>query len=146
MVAVLAIRRPGADDVPAMAAQAAQLGYAVTPDELRARLHDLGRGNDAVVLVATGEGERTIGWIHVELKRTLLAPLSAQVMALVVDERQRGGGVGAELLKAGEGWALEHRCHRMLVATRITRERAHGFYRREGYTLDKTSHIFEKEI
>lgn len=129
-----------------MVAQAAQLGYAVTADELRERLAQLRSGTDAAVLVATDADDRAVGWIHVELKRTLLAPLGAQVMALVVDEGQRGAGVGAELLGAGEAWALEQGCHRMLVATRITRERAHGFYRREGYELDKTSHVFEKEI
>ena len=31
-----------------------------------------------------------------------------------------------------------------MVATRVTRERAHQFYLREGFSLDKTSHIFEK--
>jgi hypothetical protein len=32
------------------------------------------------------------------------------------------------------------------VATRVTRERAHRFYLREGFALDKTSHIFERPI
>jgi len=34
----------------------------------------------------------------------------------------------------------------MLVGTRVTRQRAHRFYEREGYAVAKTSHFFEKEL
>jgi GNAT superfamily N-acetyltransferase len=101
---------------------------------------------DAAVLLATDGADRPIGWIHVELKRTLVAALTAQVMGLVVDEGQRGAGIGAELLRAAEAWASEHGCHHMLVGTRVTRERAHRFYLREGYTLQKSSYFFEKAL
>ena len=100
---------------------------------------------DAVLLVA-GTAEEVHGWIHVELKRSLLAPLGAQVMGLVVDERRRSEGIGAALLAAGEAWARERGCRSMLVGTRVTREREHRFYRRAGYDLLKTSHFFEKAL
>jgi hypothetical protein len=32
------------------------------------------------------------------------------------------------------------------VRTRVTRERAHNFYRRAGFILDKTQHVFDKAI
>jgi hypothetical protein len=32
------------------------------------------------------------------------------------------------------------------VRSRVTRERAHQFYEREGYRLLKTSHVFEKRL
>jgi hypothetical protein len=34
----------------------------------------------------------------------------------------------------------------MVVRSRITRERAHGFYERHGYATVKTSHVFEKPL
>jgi hypothetical protein len=34
----------------------------------------------------------------------------------------------------------------MIVGTRVTRERAHRFYQREGYALQKTSHFFDKAL
>jgi GNAT superfamily N-acetyltransferase len=147
MVAVMvAIRAPRDGDLVVMAEQAGQLGYPVDPEELRSRLADMTVGDAAAVLVATDAQDRPIGWLHVELKRTLVAPLTAQIMALVVDERARGGGVGKELVAAAEAWAGERGCQRLLVATRVTRERAHRFYLREGFRLDKTSHIFEKPL
>jgi GNAT superfamily N-acetyltransferase len=67
-------------------------------------------------------------------------------MALVVADGSRNRGVGRDLLVAAEQWASDRGCERLMVATRITREDAHRFYRREGYELDKTSHIFEKPL
>jgi len=146
VAARVAVRAPRDDDIAAIADQAGQLGYPVEPDELRRRLEAVAASDDAAVLVATDPQDAAIGWLHVELKRTLVAPLSAQIMALVVDERARGEGVGAELVRAAEAWAAAHGCQRLTVATRVTRERAHQFYQREGFSLDKTSHIFGEPL
>ncbi|HEY7332257.1 MAG TPA: GNAT family N-acetyltransferase [Candidatus Limnocylindria bacterium] len=141
----MAVRPARTEDTPALAVLAGQLGYPTSSEELSARLPEVAANPDAVILVA-GERDDVQGWIHVELKRSLLAPLAAQVMGLVVDERRRSEGIGAALLAAGEAWARERGCRSMLVGTRVTRERAHRFYRRAGYDLLKTSHFFEKGL
>jgi GNAT superfamily N-acetyltransferase len=141
----MAVRPARTEDAPALAVLAGQLGYPTSSEELSARLPEVAANPDAVILVA-GERDDVQGWIHVELKRSLLAPLAAQVMGLVVDERRRSEGIGAALLAAGEAWARERGCRSMLVGTRVTRERAHRFYRRAGYDLLKTSHFFEKGL
>ena len=129
-----------------MAELAGQLGYPLAVDELAARLPAVGASDADIVLVAVDERDLAAGWIHVEIKRTLLAPLSAQVMGLVVDEGARSRGIGARLLEQGEAWARGRGCSLILVGTRVTRERAHRFYRRQGYDLLKTSHFFEKRL
>jgi GNAT superfamily N-acetyltransferase len=146
VAATIAIRAPRDGDLDAMADQAGQLGYPVDPAQLRRRVAAVTAADDAAVLVATDAGDRAIGWLHIELKRTLVAPLSAQIMALVVDEGARGAGIGKELVDAATAWAASRGCERLTVATRVTRERAHRFYVREGFVLDKTSHIFERPI
>jgi GNAT superfamily N-acetyltransferase len=139
--------RPGRlQDAQALADLATQLGYPSTPEELVERLPHVMDAADAELLVVTDIRDRPIGWLHVELKRSLVAPLAAQVMGLVVDERQRSAGVGAELLSRAEAWAAARGCAELLVATRVTRERAHRFYRRHGYDLLKTSHVFRKGL
>jgi GNAT superfamily N-acetyltransferase len=142
----IAIRAPRDGDVDAMADQSGQLGYPVEADELGRRLAEVTAHDDAAVLVATDARDRVVGWLHVELKRTLVSPLTAQIMALIVDERARGGGVGTELVAVADAWAAARGCQRLMVATRVTRERAHRFYLREGFSLDKTSHVFEKSL
>lgn len=129
-----------------MAALSGQLGYPVGTDELADRLRAVGAQDQAAVLVAADADDRPLGWIHVEMKRTLVAPLSAQVMGLVVEDAARSAGIGRELLRSAEAWAAARGCRRMLVGTRVTRERAHRFYQREGYIVEKTSYLFEKEL
>jgi GNAT superfamily N-acetyltransferase len=50
------------------------------------------------------------------------------------------------LLEAAERWARARGCRRLVVATRITRERAHRFYAREGYEVNKTSYVLTKPL
>ena len=146
MAVTIDVRAPREGDLVAMADQAGQLGYPVEPDELRGRLAAVTANDHAAVLVATDAQDHPIGWLHVELKRTLVAPLAAQIMALIVDEQARGDGVGKGLVAAADAWAAAHGCQRLIVATRVTRERAHRFYLREGFSLDKTSHFFGKPL
>ena len=49
-------------------------------------------------------------------------------------------------MAAAERWARARNCRRLVVATRITRERAHAFYAREGYEVAKTSYFLTKSL
>lgn len=146
MATTLSVRPPRSEDAAALADLSGQLGYPATPAELDERLGALAGDDRAAVLVATDAVDRPIGWVHVELKRTLMAPLTARIMGLVVDAEARGSGIGHVLLRAAEAWAAARGCRQVVVGTRITRERAHRFYTREGYSLQKTSYFFEKEL
>ncbi len=134
-----------ADDATAVAELAGQLGYPASADEIRERFAALEASDRGAVLVSVGD-QLVVGWAHVELRNTLVAPASAQLMALVVADGARNQGVGRVLLQAAEAWAADHGSHSLMVATRVTREDAHRFYRREGYELDKTSHIFTRTL
>jgi GNAT superfamily N-acetyltransferase len=146
MATALAIRPPRVEDASTLAALSGQLGYPVEAGVLGDRLAAVAPNDDAAVLVATDADDRPIGWVHVELKRTLVAPLTAQIMGLVVDEEARNGGIGAALLERAEAWAASRGCRHMLVGSRVTRERAHQFYLRAGYAIAKTSFFFEKRL
>ncbi len=131
-------------DASALAELATQLGYPTSSQDVADRLATI--NVDAVVLVTCDDGGRVVAWGQVELRRTLVEPLSAQVMGLVVADGLRSAGIGRDLLAALEGWAVGHGCRRMLVGTRVTRERAHRFYEREGYEVLKTSYFLVKQL
>jgi len=140
------VRPMAAADTSHVADLTTQLGYPTSPDETTERFAPIvARPDDHAVFIAD-DGERAIGWVHVELLPSLASGLHANIGGLVVDEGHRSDGVGAELLAAAEAWAVEHGASRMTVRSRIARERAHRFYEREGYALIKTSHVFEKPI
>jgi GNAT superfamily N-acetyltransferase len=139
------LRPPLPSDAKALAALAGELGYPTTAEELLGRLAAL-NPTDAAVIVSTDASETPTGWCHVELRRTLVEPQSALIVGLVIGEGHRSEGVGAALLEAAERWARARGCRNLVVATRITRERAHRFYAREGYVVNKTSYFLTKPL
>jgi GNAT superfamily N-acetyltransferase len=139
------LRPPIPSDAAALAALADELGYPTDAEQLLGRLAALSP-TDAAVIVATDPSDTPTGWWHVELFRTLVEPASALMVGLVVGDGHRSAGVGVALLGAAEGWARARGCRRMVVATRVTRERAHRFYAREGYVVSKTSYFLNKPL
>ena len=145
MAEAVRVRPPLPSDAPALAAMAGELGYPTSAEELLGRLASL-HPTDAAVLVSTDADDVPTGWCHVEMRRTLVEPASAMILGLVIGEGHRSGGIGAVLLTAAENWARARGCQRLVVATRITRERAHRFYAREGYEVSKTSYFLTKAL
>jgi GNAT superfamily N-acetyltransferase len=144
---VTAVIRPATvADVAAIVDLNGQLGYPTTAAELAERLRRVLASPDDAVLVAVDADDRPIGWVHIGLELLLEASDTACLRGLVVDEAHRSSGTGAELLRAAEVWAGEHGCRRVTVRSRVARERAHRFYEREGYVLEKTSHVFRKPL
>lgn len=145
MIGTLAIRVADRTDAPVIAVLNGELGYPSTPGEVADRLAQIDESPGDALLVAEHLGH-VVGWAHVALKPSLLNVRSAQLMGLVVAEAERSAGIGKALLAEAEGWARARGAERMVVASRVTRERAHRFYQREGYAVLKRSLMFEKRL
>jgi GNAT superfamily N-acetyltransferase len=140
------VRRARLADEKRIAELSGQLGYPVTEKQMKGRLKEVIKDKDTACFVAeSGEGGLT-GWIHVSTTPLLEVERRAEVNALVVDEAARSGGVGASLLAAAEKWARGKRCKGMSVRSNVLRERAHGFYLRNGYEHYKTQKAFRKGL
>ena len=138
--------RPAAhSDAPRLAALSTELGYPMTDSEAEARFADLSGHADHTLLVADEDG-RAVGWIQVSLTRVFEAPTSAEIAGLVVDAGERGRGIGAALVAAAEEWAAARGCRALRVRCNVVRERAHAFYRREGFREVKRQLVFERPI
>ena len=140
------LRRARRDDAPELARLSAELGYPASAAELEARLPALLASPEQLVLVAADGADRAIGLLHAAERRPLHAAPHVQVVALVVAGASRGARVGAALLAAAEAWARERGVGEVRVRSHVARERAHGFYRRAGYEVAKTSLLFAKPI
>lgn len=140
------IRLGRVDDAGALAELNGQLGYPTTVAELRERLGPILASEEDALLVAADDADQPIGWVHVAIERGLEASFAAGLRGLVVDEAHRSRRLGHVLLEAAEDWARQRGCRVLTLRSRVTRERAHRFYEREGYRLTKTSRVFEKEL
>ena len=142
----LRIRRVRRGDVERVAELCAQLGYPATAKEMRMRLRAVMKHRASACLVAESRDAGVIGWIHVSVTPLLEVGQRAEVNGLVVDEKARSRGAGAMLLAAAEEWAGGKRCKSMSVRSNVLRERAHGFYLRQGYEHYKTQKAFRKTL
>ncbi len=139
------IRTGDPGDGPALARLTIQLGYDITADEARRRLVQiLGRADQALLVVE--DSGQVAGYIHVCVVETLEHEPRGEIRTLVVDERYRSRQLGGRLLEAAEEWASKRGIKRVRVRCNIKRERAHGFYRRHGYTVTKTQHVFDRNL
>lgn len=140
------IRRAQPSDAHALADLCAQLGYPTSAREAAERLTVLEQRDDTVVYVAEAEGGRVIGWVQVCLTELLIAARYAEIGGLVVDEQQRGKGVGQQLMTTAEEWARSRGCVEVRLRSNAIRESAHRFYEALGYRCIKTSLTFQKDL
>ena len=137
------IRPAETRDAELVAALAGQLGYPSDAESMRARLAALGESRQ--VFVAERDGV-VRAWIEVAVVEALVSDAYAEIHGLIVDETERGSGLGAQLVAAAEEWAAERRLARIRVRSNVARERTRRFYEKQGYVVTKTSNVFDKVL
>jgi GNAT superfamily N-acetyltransferase len=141
---LLTIRRVAPEDAVAVAELCGQLGYFATADEILTRIVALASCETTQSVFVACLGQEVVGWIDVALTFHLQTPPFALIGGLVVKEGVRGLRIGRRLCDEAEAWSRARGVTVMRVTSRSTREEAHRFYLREGYTDIKTSRVFEK--
>jgi len=139
------IRHAVASDADALAALSVQLGYPSTLAEIAGRLEGIRERGDGQVIVAE-IGGTIVGWIHVLGVHVLESPPHAEIVGLVVDERLRGRGIGAELVQGAERWAAGVGYAKISVRSNVIRAAAHQFYQRLGYHETKRQAVLSKGL
>jgi GNAT superfamily N-acetyltransferase len=139
------IRAIAASDAEAAARLSGELGYPVDTEAMTRRILQLSGKPDRAVYVATLHSE-AVAWIELAITRHLTSEPYAEIAGLIVAESARSQGIGGQLVRFSEEWAKAQGLKKLLVRSRITRERAHAFYERAGFVRVKTSAVFEKPI
>lgn len=139
------IRPPHFDDYEKMADLADQLGYPSAVQQIRLRIERM-QDEDHSVLVAEVPAGNVAGWIGMHIFRSVELDEFTFITGLIVDEAFRSQEIGKALLDAAEEWARRRGCHSVCVSSNVVRDRAHGFYMRNGYKNVKTQITFLKEL
>jgi GNAT superfamily N-acetyltransferase len=142
------IRRARRGDAERIAQLCGELGYPATAAQVGTRLRQLTPVSKHAVFVAecSDAAAGLIGWVHVSESHLLESDLRAEINGLIVAQGRRSAGAGAKLLEAAEEWARRRGCRGMNVRSNLIRERAHGFYERNGYEHYKTQKAFRKPL
>ena len=69
-----------------------------------------------------------------------------EITGLVVSPSARRLGVGRALVAASEAWASRLGFSSIRVRSNVSRAESHPFYRRIGFSLTKTQHVYQKSL
>lgn len=142
----MTIRPMRAGDLDAVHALNGQLGYPGDRDVARARIDAVLASPIADAFVAEDGDGRVVGWAHVFTAPFIESGPVAELGGLVVEESRRGEGIGAALVARAEAWARERGLGQLSLRCNVVREETHRFYRRLGFTIQKTQHKFRKAV
>ncbi len=133
-------------DADSIAELSGQLGYKASTAEMSSRIRDILPLREGHAVLVACRGDEVIGWVETEVVRHLQSAPHALITGLVVKDSVRSLGVGKRLCTEVEQWARRQQVSIVRVTSRSTRDGAHRFYLREGFTHTKTSLVFEKVL
>lgn len=146
MTPSLLVRRIAPEDARAVAELSEQLGYEVSAEAVLERINALASCADREVAFVACLGTEVAGWIEATIAYHLQSPPHTLITGLVVKDGMRSHGIGRRLCSEVETWSRSKGIAVLRVTSRTTRERAHRFYLREGFTQTKTQAVFEKSL
>ncbi|WP_348535305.1 GNAT family N-acetyltransferase [Lactobacillus sp. ESL0785] len=122
-----------------------QLGYNYPLAKTQTNLqHLLADCQHHLLLVAEEtHTEKILGYVHVELYQETYFDPMFNIMALAVDQ---GQGIGTQLMLAIEAEAKKLGISTIRLNSNTKRTGAHQFYRKIGYSYDKTQKRFSKQV
>ena len=120
-----------------------ELGYNVEANELRDNVKEI--RNKGGEIIISEQNDEVIGSVCVLLDARLAEGIYAEIVSLVVTEKERGNGIGAGLLKEAERWASQ-RVNKVRVRANVIRDDAHKFYAGQGYKHTKSQKVFIKRF
>ena len=128
-------------DATGIAELMSDLGYPCTTDQMQKRLMALANDPAYVTFVATID-ESLVGMIGAFVCRIYEQdkPIG-RIIALSVNDRFRGIGIGRSLVQTAEQWIVARGASAVLVNSGNDRLDAHKFYERTGYSVKGVSFV-----
>jgi GNAT superfamily N-acetyltransferase len=139
----ISIRTYHHDDLETIQRLMLELGYCVEFTELGQNISEIYK-KGGKIFVAEKDGE-TVGSVCVLMDARLAEGVYAEIVTLIVSEKERGKGIGKKLVQEAEAWAGK-RANKVRVRVNEIRSSAHAFYKNRGYEEIKTQKIFIKMV
>jgi GNAT superfamily N-acetyltransferase len=140
---IIRTRQPPESLFAEIAALNRQAGLGSTAVEVARRVRGLS-GEDELLLAM--DGDALIGYAHLRLDHSLLADVTPEVAAIVVDTDHRRRRVGRRLMAAAETWALDAGHSRLLLRSEVVRTELQAFLAALGYQAHSTCIDFVRDL
>lgn len=131
-------------DLPSIVPLAEQLGYKCSHESLIERFNQFDQEGSALFI---GEVSHAVmAFMQVQENLTLMSGKLAELNAVVVDEQFRGKGYGKQMMKMAEEWVKARGLPKLRLGSRSSRTESHEFYKKYGFTVEKTWFVFSKTV
>ena len=141
----ITLREMTVKDAPAVNLLSKQLGYPLSEDQTLQNIMAVLKSNDHTAFVAEYEN-RIVGWIGASQDIMIEVMPHCEINGLVIDERNRGRGIGKLLIDKVKQWAKEKGNDKIGLHCNIKRVEAHSFYQHLGFTELKQQKNFIMDI
>lgn len=134
------IREAKLRDVKALSELMKELGYPTNVKNMKTRFKRISNYPNYQTFVYEKNGQ-VLGMVGMlEAFRYENDDSYVRIVSMVVDSKYRGLGIGKELLKAAEGWAIERGAKMVNLnsGNRPERKQAHEFYMHNGFVGNAT--------
>lgn len=140
------IRIARLSDAQQIAKLCLQLGYSNSSQEIENRLNAIDPDRTQSIWVAASNKNDIVGWVHALKVVYLESSPFIEIGGLVVDQDQRGKGIGKALIQKVEHWAKTIGLLEIRLRSNIIRKEAHEFYEKIGFKNVKTQYTFYKKL
>lgn len=127
------------EDSTSIANLLSELGYQADEKIISKRLFKI-KERDGQVIVAENQNE-LLGCVHVFIDLRLTEGEVGEIVSLVVKSESRGQGIGKQLMDEAKRWLKDNNCTKIRIRVNSIRERAHQFYKRQGFDEIKSQKV-----
>lgn len=121
-----------------------ELGYNFSEAQVEHNVRRLIGSKENLLMVVVDQDDSVIGFIHANDHDPIYAPPMKDIVALAVDPEYRKSGLGTQLIRAVEDWAVATGASGVRVNAGIEQKNAGVFYKSLGYQYIKTAYNYRK--
>ena len=125
-----------------------ELGYDVDLSIVKKQIEKLtnDRKHHIIIGYENDRVRKIVGFVHAEFYESLYMDPGLNILALAVDSKFQGQGIGKKLMSSIEEYALKNNISFIRLNSNVYRTEAHKFYDRIGYVCDKTQKRLIKKL
>jgi predicted N-acetyltransferase YhbS len=143
---MITFRKIKPDDAAKVVDLMNQLGYEVNQDNLSKIVKLILQNDDGTAIVALNDQGKVVGSLQISITNRLAEGNYGEIVSLVVDQNERGKGIGKGLVNESTTWLAKKGYPKIRVRCNVIRLEAHKFYECLDFAEKKTQKIFEKVI
>ncbi len=143
---MLKFRKLTEEDSKVVAELLGQLGYKNDDSHALERIERINNEQNGTTFASLNEEGKITGFLQVVLNERLTSETCGEIVNLVVEETERGKGIGTGLIEVAVNWLKDKGCSKLRIRCNTIRTDTHKFYEHLGFTEVKTQKIFDKEI